>query len=179
MTFICYGDLCCLEHLQYKYRDSACHSIQIQKSSLAAIFHLQNGTNIPFSPLVRSLGLTLDPTLIFRQNISNICETAYFGLGRISSVRHYLSVDATKTLVSSFVLSRLDYCRSLLAGFPKFLLKKLQRIQNNATRVILRSSKLDHVSSLLHARQWLLVYQPINFKLSSNCFPSVTSTGPQ
>ena len=104
MTFICYGDLCCLEHLQYKYRDSACHSIQIQKSSLAAIFHLQNGTNIPFSPLVCSLGVTLDPTLTFREHISNICKTAYFELRRVSSIHHYLSVDATKTLVCSFVL---------------------------------------------------------------------------
>ena len=35
---------------------------------------------------------------------------------RIGSVRQYLSSEATKTLVSSLVLSRLDYCNALLAG---------------------------------------------------------------
>ena len=30
--------------------------------------------------------------------------------------REYLSVEATKTLVSSLVLSRLDYCNAVLAG---------------------------------------------------------------
>ena len=35
-----------------------------------------------------------------------------------------------KTLVVSRILSRLDFCTSLLFGFPDFLLQKLQRVQN-------------------------------------------------
>ena len=49
-----------------------------------------------------------------------------------------------KTLVCSFVLSWLDDCSSLSAGSPKYFLKKLHKIQNNAARVIFRSLKLDH-----------------------------------
>ena len=101
-------------------------------------------TDIAFSPLVRSRRITLDPTLTFKQHISNICKTAYFEFRRISSVRDFFSVDATKTkkhthknpLVYSFVLSRLDYYSSLLAGCPKYLLRKLQKIQNNTARVV-------------------------------------------
>ena len=77
------------------------------------------GTDIASSPLVRSLGVTVDPTLTFRKHISNSCKTACFELRRISSLRHYLSVVATKTLVCSFVLSRLDSCNPLIAGPPK------------------------------------------------------------
>ena len=139
-----------------------------------------NGTNIPFSPLVRSLGLTLDPTLIFRQNISNICETAYFGLGRISSVRHYLSVDATKTLlVCSFVLSRLDHCNSLLAGSPKYHLRKRKKNPKQRGSGNLQVIKPDHISPLLHAPHWFPVHQRIKCKHSSICLSSVTGTGPQ
>ena len=72
-----------------------------------------NGASIPFSPLVRSLGVTRDPTLTFREYISNICETDYLEPRRISSIPHYLSVDATKTLVCSFLLLRFDDCSSL------------------------------------------------------------------
>ena len=110
-----------------------------------------SGNSIPISPSVRSLGVTLDQNLNFQQHISNICKSTYLELRRISSVRSFLSADATKTLVCAFVLSRIDYCNSLLAGLPKYQLDRLQRIQNNAARLILRSSKSEHVTPLLRS----------------------------
>ena len=110
-----------------------------------------NGTNISSSFLIRSLGVTLDPTLNFRHHISNICKTALFELKGISSLRHYISCDASKTLVCSFVPLRLDYCSSFLPRSPRYLLRKLKKIQNNAARVVFRSSKLGHVSPLAQA----------------------------
>ena len=53
----------------------------------------------------------------------DVCRSAYSELRRISTIRHLLSVDSTKTLVSAFVLSTLDYCISLLSGCPKHLQK--------------------------------------------------------
>ena len=46
------------------------------------------------------------------------CQSTYLELRRISSIRHVVTVDATKTLVTSLVLSRLEYCNSLLSGIP-------------------------------------------------------------
>ena len=40
-------------------------------------------------------------------------------LRRIGHLRRHLTVDATKKLVSSFVVSRLVYCDSLLSGLPE------------------------------------------------------------
>ena len=51
-----------------------------------------------------------------------------FELRRISSISHLLSTDAAETHVSAFVLSRLDYCISLLSGCPQYPLNKLQKI---------------------------------------------------
>ena len=76
-----------------------------------------------------------------KTHVSNLVRSANFELRRISSVRHLLSTDATKTLVSAFVLSRLDYSNSLLFGCPQYLLNKLQKVQNNAARLVLRVSK--------------------------------------
>ena len=81
-----------------------------------------------------------------KSHVSNLSCSANFELRRISSIRHLLSTDATKTLVSAFVLSRLDYCNSLLSGCPQYLLNKLERVQNNAARLVLRVSKTDHIS---------------------------------
>ena len=89
---------------------------------------------------VRNLNVHLDEHLSFQQHISFVCRTCYLELRRISSIRHCLSEDATKTLVCSFLLSRLDYCNSLLAGCPKHLVSRLQKVQNNADRLIFRRS---------------------------------------
>ena len=64
-----------------------------------------------------------------KQQVSKICQSAYLELRRISSTRHVLIFDATKTLVTSLVLSRLDYCNSLLSGVSQQLIDKLQKVQ--------------------------------------------------
>ena len=68
---------------------------------------------IVFSDKVRNLGLILDSNFTMNQHVIKICEIAYYKLKRISSVRRYLTEDAAKQLVTSCVLSRLDYCNSL------------------------------------------------------------------
>ena len=58
----------------------------------------------------------------------------------------HLTVDATRTLVVSLVLSRIDYCSSLLAGLPLSLISKLQRVQNCAARLVVRASPNIHTT---------------------------------
>mgnify|MGYP003535983037 CR=1 FL=1 len=81
-------------------------------------------TAINFVPMLRDLGVTLDSSLSLNQNAMNACRSAFLELRRIGLIRKYLTVDATKTIVCSLVLSRLDYCNSILSGSPKCLIKK-------------------------------------------------------
>ena len=68
-----------------------------------------------------------DSELALKEQVNKLCQLAYLEIRRIGSIRLYLSVEATKTLVSSLVLSRLDYCNALFAGCPQVLLDKIQR----------------------------------------------------
>ena len=61
--------------------------------------------NIPFSDSARNLGSILDSKLSMKKHVIKICQTAYFELNRISSIRRFLNEDATKTLVISYILS--------------------------------------------------------------------------
>ena len=97
-----------------------------------------DGTSIHLSSTVRNLGVTLDQNLSFQQHVSRTCQI-YFELRKINSIRHYLSQVAVKTLTSAFVLSRIDCCNSLLADCPEQLIQKLQKVQNNAARLIRRT----------------------------------------
>ena len=95
-----------------------------------------NRTSINLSSTVRNPDVALDQNLSFQQHVSRTCQICYFELHRINSIHHYLSQDALKTLIYAFVLSRIDYCNSLLAGRPKQIIHKLQKVQIQNTQEI-------------------------------------------
>ena len=84
-----------------------------------------------------------------------------------------------KKLLCASVLSRLDYCNSLLAGCPTYLLTKLQKVQNNAARLIFRTpGRSAHVTPMLHSLHWLTIEQRIEYKLSVLCFKIISHQAP-
>ena len=96
-----------------------------------------SGSTMPFSYKVRNLVVYLDSNLSMDQHVNFLCRSVFLELRRIGHLRRHLSVDATKKLVSSFVLSRLDDCNSLLSGLPENKLDHLQGVQNNAGCLVL------------------------------------------
>ena len=57
--------------------------------------------NVPFSDSARNLGFIHDSELSMKKHVMKICQTAYFELKRISSIRRFLTEDATQTPTSS------------------------------------------------------------------------------
>jgi len=70
-----------------------------------------------------------------------------------------------KQLVHTFVISRLDYCNSILAGLPQDLLSQLQRVQNAAASFVLGLQPRDHIKPVLFELHWLPVHLRIDYKL--------------
>ena len=105
--------------------------------------------NIPFSDSARNLGFVLHSKLSMKKHVINICQTAYFELKRISSVRKFLTEDAANILVTSYILSRLVYCNCLLMGTPNSVIQPLQKIQNFAARLVLLAPRHKHSTPLL------------------------------
>ena len=126
--------------------------------------------SIPFSKTVKNLGFTLDNHLEMTAQVRDVARTANFQLRRISSIRRYLTPEATATLVLSFILSRLDYCNSLLYGCHDYLRERLQIIMNNAARMVLRIPRRAHITPHLINLHWLPVKQRIDYKIASLCY---------
>jgi len=75
-------------------------------------------------------------------------------------------MDVGKALVNCFVISRVDYCNSLLTGVPQFQLDRLQSVLNTAARLLVGAKKHDHIKHVLRDRlHWLRVPQRVQFKL--------------
>ena len=91
----------------------------------------------------------------------------------------FLDTHSLKILMSSYVLSRLDYCNSLLAGLPEASLDKLQRVQNHAARVVLKRKKRDHVTPMFIELHWLPVRSRISYKIALLCYKCLNRTAPQ
>ncbi|KAI4904369.1 hypothetical protein NFI96_007938, partial [Prochilodus magdalenae] len=112
----------------------------------------------------RSLGVILDGQLSFSAHIANLTRSCRFLLYNIRRIRPFLSQEATQLLVQSLVISRLDYCNSLLAGLPLRAIRPLQLVQNAAACLIFNLPKFTHVTPLLRSLHWLPVVAHIRFK---------------
>ncbi|KAK3557743.1 hypothetical protein QTP86_000303 [Hemibagrus guttatus] len=110
----------------------------------------------------RNLGVTMDNQLSFSSHVTNV--TRSFLLYNIRRIRPFLSTQATQVLVRSLVISRLDYCNSLLAGVPLNAIRPLQMIQNAAAQLVFNLPKFSHTTPLLRSLHWLPVAARIRFK---------------
>ena len=123
--------------------------------------------------------MKIDQSLSMHDQISSICRACFLELRRIASIRPYLSRDAASRLVTSLVTSRLDYCNSVLAGLPSDQLSRLQRVQNNAARLVLRKRKREHVTPMLKELHWLPVASRIEYKIAVLAFRHFDQSLPQ
>ena len=112
------------------------------------------------------------------KHVNNICKTAFYHLRNIAHVRKFLNVDATVSLVYSLISSRLDYCNCLLYGASKQNLDKMQRVQNNAARLVCRKRKFDHITSTLYSLHWLPVKYRIEYKILLLTFKALHDMAP-
>ena len=135
-------------------------------------------TSIPLVSVVKNLGVHIDNTLSMQTFTNSTTQSCYFHLRRISSIRKYLTTEATTKLVVSLILSRFDYCNSLLFGLPSSTTQNLQRIQNSAARLILKKRKSAHITPLLSSLHWLPIRQRILFKFLVMVFKSVNNLAP-
>ena len=82
-------------------------------------------------------------------------------------------------MVDALVTSRLDYCTALLYELPETMLKRLQRVQNCAARLICRRKKHDHVTPLLKELHWLPIHVRPTYKLLTIAYSLMHGLAPE
>ena len=110
------------------------------------------------------MDVTLDPDLSFDEHIKTVSRTAFFLLRKIAKIGHFLSKNGAEKCIHAFVTSRIDYCNVLLSSFPDKALNKLQLVLNTVSRILTRSKKCDHITSVLASLHWLPVKARAGFK---------------
>jgi hypothetical protein len=99
------------------------------------------------------------------RRVLNAFLKSIFHIRRPRTVRRELGHQVTAQLVSTLILSRLDYCNAVLAGLPVSTLASLKRVLNAAARLVLELGPRDHVSAALRELHWLPIRKRIDYKL--------------
>ena len=137
-----------------------------------------NGCSIQSSSRVKNLGVMLDSDFSMQAQVDNLCKNLNVHLKKIATIRDYLTEEVAKKLVTTFILSRLDYCNSLLVGISQDKLLRLQVIQNRAAKLVCRKKRLAHSLPILFELHWLPVKERINFKIALMCFKCLNEKAP-
>ena len=114
---------------------------------------------------MRDLGGIFDQSLSFDDYISGVCRSTHFHLRNIGRIRSLLSCEATAQLLHALITTRIDYCNSILYNLPKCSIARLQKIQNQAARILTRTPRCDHITEVLINLHWLKVEQRIIYKI--------------
>ena len=131
--------------------------------------------SIPFSNVVKTLGVTLDAELSMEQHVSAVVRSCFFHIRSLSKVRPYITYKAASSIAVCLILSKLDYCNSLLSGLPQ---KRLQAVQNAAARTVMKCKIIDHITPILRQLHWLPIQKRICHKILSATYWSVHDNTP-
>ena len=97
----------------------------------------------------RNLGVIWDSSLNMLPHINRVIQLSFVQLKNIRAIKSSLTSDALEKVIHSFITSRLDYGNASLYGLPDNAVKRIQRIQNSAARVLSGTKRFDSISPVL------------------------------
>ena len=98
--------------------------------------------------------------IIFVSNIFNFATSVKLGVTLLTVQLLYLIT---------------NYFNSLLLGLFDSQIRKLQRVQNTAARILTKTSKYDHITPILVDLYWLPLKARIEYKILYNSYLKSTS----
>jgi hypothetical protein len=136
--------------------------------------------NLNISPVshVKDLGVTLTSDISLDRHVSNTVRSCNYNLRLICHIRKYLDQNSTRTLINAYVVNRLDFCNSLFTSLANTDIHRLQKVQNNAARIVVRLPKRSHVTPILSALHWLPIKSRINYKIALLTYKIITNSAP-
>ena len=88
-----------------------------------------------------------------RVHVGKVVLACLYHLRGLRQLRFILTRPMMQRLASAFILSRLDYCNTVLVGLPAITLAPLQRVMNAAVRLVTGLEWRDHVVSAVEMSQ--------------------------
>ncbi len=128
---------------------------------------------------VKNLGIIFDKNLNMDNQVKSMCKAGFYHIKNLWKIRKFLNEEQANVAAHAFITSKLDYGNALLAGAPKYQVKKLQTVQNAAARVVTKTGKFDHISGKLRDLRWLPVGYRIKYKINLLTWKALNDMSPE
>ena len=126
---------------------------------------------------VQDLGVYIDADVTMSAHVTAIFKACFAALRQIRSVRCSLTRTTLLTLVHALVVTKVDYCSSVLSGTGQ-LSQRLQSVFNASTRLVCSARKSEDITPLLCELHWLQVPERIQFRLCVLVYRCLNGTAP-
>ena len=130
------------------------------------------------APRARNLGVMFDSTLSMADHVTKVVKACNLQLIQMWRIAGKLSKAQKTKLVSTLIHSRIDYCNSLLVTLKESDLKRLQKVQNSATRYIYGKRGRRGVTKLRMKSHFLPVKQRIEYKICLMVYKTLHDQSP-
>ena len=112
-------------------------------------------------------GMKVDQHLTWKEHVANVIMSSYDTLRSLKLLKRYTPYKLRKTLAEALILSKIDYGSDVYQNIPKFLIKRLQKVQTiSAGYVLNRYAKECNVIKL----GWLPIIERFEFNTTKLAF---------
>ena len=123
------------------------------------------------------LGIEIDNNLNFNKHIHELTKRAAGQLNFLSRQHKFLNQDSKKVVIESFVLANFNYCPLVWHFCSSESMKKLERIQERALRLLLNDYESDYEALLLKSNKSTLQIRRIKL-LAIEIFKTINDLNP-
>jgi hypothetical protein len=115
----------------------------------------------------------------FNQHISHVTKVGFMYLRAVSRQRHCLTKRGAQLLIEAYVISRLNFCISLLFSITCEEGKKLQRILHCSVRLVDQLGRSENVDAPLQEKGWLCIRKRITFRVAMLTYTALMNGTPR
>jgi len=114
---------------------------------------------------IKYLGIIIDKNLNFMTHVDYISRKAGTKLGVLRRVGENLLRGMRCRIYKTMVVPLFEYCASILVGLNETNVKRLQRLQNQGMRIILRRDRKEKIMNMLETLKFMSVKERIEYKV--------------
>lgn len=122
-----------------------------------------NGNEIQQESCVKYLGVYIDEKLNFECYAEKIIDKLNKRLGIMRRISSKMTPESKEIYFKAIILPVIDYCSSILITFSESKIKSIQRLMNQAMRIVLQLPRDSSVTEMHERLKIFTVNQRINF----------------
>ena len=132
-----------------EFNAKKCHVLNLGKSMRRPQWNYRLGTEeVTRSAKEKDLGVTIQDSLSPEEHIDNIFRTTYNLLVNVKVAFHYMDREMMRKIITTLIRPKLEYAATVWSPHLKKHIRKLERIQRAATKLVPELENLPYSERL-------------------------------